>query len=77
MPNLETQNSQDNCVEGGSLVITVTLTTLFCNGEQPSQWKMAKYVVFKTLKPTDKISDRVHMSVTSTRKTYRVFPGKE
>jgi len=42
MPNLETQNSQDNCVEGGSLVITVTLTTLFCNGEQPSQWKMAK-----------------------------------
>jgi len=45
MPNLETQNSQDNCVEGGSLVIAIMLTPLFCKGEQPSQWKMAKYGV--------------------------------
>jgi len=53
MSNLETQNSQDNCVEGGSLVIMVTLTPLFCKGEEPSQWKIAKYGVAETLKPND------------------------
>jgi len=64
MSNLETQNSQDNCVEGGSLVIL-----LFCRGEQPSQWKMAKYGVAENPVPTDTKFD----SVTSPCKTYRVF----